>query len=462
MGIVHHPNVVTDGLIACWDAANRKSYPGAGTVWTDLAGSHDGTIVSSPTFSDENMGIISFDGTDDKITFNLPSEFSGINLNDFDCTFEGWCRFEGSDINQFGAIVAFGSYDLTLGPLDEDGNVGVWVNNAALTMTYTAKVNEWHHYVMTKEGSLYTFFADGYNVLGTGGALDYDNATVGSTGQLANNGSTNWLEGSIPLARLYNRALPAEEVLQNYNATKRRFIGTESDSLIFKMDAGDKRSYPGTGTTWTDLAQGNVGTFASSPSFSTDAGGAMLLDGTDDYLEIASPGTSYRPATEMTLSAWIKPDDFGTEAPILSKWHSSDGNWASYSMRVATDADFMFTTQNETGSDYPYWTSNQAARRVLTSEWNHIVCVWRGAIAGDITDVSLYLNGVIYTAFYSTFSAGGYGTSYTTLYSTYKLAIGARGGWFFDGAIAYASVHERALTDAEVLDSYNKTKGRFT
>ena len=90
-----------------------------------------------------------------------------------------------------------------------------------------------------------------------------------------------------------------------------------------------------------------------------------------------------------------------------------------------------------------------------------MTAVWRGAIAGAESDATIYLNGEPYTAFYTDFSAGGYGASFTTEYSTYKLVIGARAGWFFDGAIAYASVHERALTDAEVLNSYNKTKGRF-
>ena len=38
MGLVHNTNVVSDGLVCCWDAANKRSYPGAGTTWTDLVG----------------------------------------------------------------------------------------------------------------------------------------------------------------------------------------------------------------------------------------------------------------------------------------------------------------------------------------------------------------------------------------------------------------------------------------
>ena len=69
MGLVHHPNVVTDGLIACWDAGNRRSYPGAGTVLTDLAGGQNGTMENMDTggFDSQKGGVIEFDGTDEYV-----------------------------------------------------------------------------------------------------------------------------------------------------------------------------------------------------------------------------------------------------------------------------------------------------------------------------------------------------------------------------------------------------------
>ena len=49
------------------DAANKKSYPGTGTTWSDLAGSNNGTLTNGPTFDSGNGGSMDFDGTDDKI-----------------------------------------------------------------------------------------------------------------------------------------------------------------------------------------------------------------------------------------------------------------------------------------------------------------------------------------------------------------------------------------------------------
>ena len=85
MSNIHGPNIVTDGIIHVWDAANRKSYTGAGTTLSDLAfatcsicesGGLDGTtglrdlradatLTNGASFSTDNLGVIEFDGTND-------------------------------------------------------------------------------------------------------------------------------------------------------------------------------------------------------------------------------------------------------------------------------------------------------------------------------------------------------------------------------------------------------------
>ena len=63
-------NIITDGLIACWDAGNRRSYPGAGATWTDLVGGNNGTLENEGdglSFDSAHGGSIVFDGTDDYV-----------------------------------------------------------------------------------------------------------------------------------------------------------------------------------------------------------------------------------------------------------------------------------------------------------------------------------------------------------------------------------------------------------
>ena len=81
MGTVYNTNIVTDGLIGCWDAANKRSYPGAGTTWTDLAGSNSATLVNDATFADVSLGAIAFDGTNDSVTVPIIDGQNGFSFS---------------------------------------------------------------------------------------------------------------------------------------------------------------------------------------------------------------------------------------------------------------------------------------------------------------------------------------------------------------------------------------------
>ena len=59
-----------------------------------------------------------------------------------------------------------------------------------------------------------------------------------------------------------------------------------TDGLVLCLDAASKRSYPGTGTTWTDLKGGNNGTLTNmdGANFSSANGGSLSFDGASDYI----------------------------------------------------------------------------------------------------------------------------------------------------------------------------------
>ena len=61
------PDIIEDGLVLCLDAASKRSYPGTGTVWTDLKGGNNGTLTNGPTFDAGNGGSIVFDGSNDQV-----------------------------------------------------------------------------------------------------------------------------------------------------------------------------------------------------------------------------------------------------------------------------------------------------------------------------------------------------------------------------------------------------------
>ena len=84
--------IITNGLVLALDAANKKSYPGSGTVWSDLSGNaNTGTLTNGPTFDSSNNGSIDFDGTDDFV------ECSKISSTNF--TNSVWMKVDSKDIN---------------------------------------------------------------------------------------------------------------------------------------------------------------------------------------------------------------------------------------------------------------------------------------------------------------------------------------------------------------------------
>jgi hypothetical protein len=77
MGIGYNPKIVTDGLVLCLDAANRKSYPGSGTTWIDLSGrNNNGTLTNGPTYSSNNGGGIVLDGTNDYVNLSIANPYA--------------------------------------------------------------------------------------------------------------------------------------------------------------------------------------------------------------------------------------------------------------------------------------------------------------------------------------------------------------------------------------------------
>ena len=98
MGLVHHPNVVTDGLVCCWDAGNRRcGTPSAGGTWTGLGVNAPATLVNQAEFADISLGAILLDGTDDKVTVANTTDIDGAG----GFTFDIWLYFLGMDSSKY-------------------------------------------------------------------------------------------------------------------------------------------------------------------------------------------------------------------------------------------------------------------------------------------------------------------------------------------------------------------------
>jgi len=246
MAVVYNrQSTVTDGLVLCLDAGNSKSYPGSGTAWTDLSGRGNVmTLLNSPVYSTTNGGIITFDGVDDHAT-NNNTNFSIANNLFADAngswTVSAWFRFPTSPsgtrtgnaswsiVGRAGGIATGATCVLFVGSATDTtfGSYAPYycasVIRGAVTVISPTSVNDnlWHNVTVTWNGSAGSAYFDGKSrgALNIGAAaIQTLNVEIGRTGN-----SSHLFEGAIPAVSIYNRALSAAEVTQNFNALRGRF-----------------------------------------------------------------------------------------------------------------------------------------------------------------------------------------------------------------------------------------------
>lgn len=222
MGFYRGPHIVTDGLVLSLDAGNNKSYQSGSTTWLDKSGNNRNlTLTNGPTFDSTNGGSIVFDGVDDT------GAVSNANLTGFtEITVNVW-YYSNSDTSQaltrssnnaFLLHYRGAGFYLVASDSTVSGYLG-WQSTlpAFKWVMLTAK---WGLGVMT----LYQNGVKQVNELAfTGGAAGILGAI--STIQLGYyfNSGQSWTNGKVAQVQIYNRALTAAEILQNYTATKSRF-----------------------------------------------------------------------------------------------------------------------------------------------------------------------------------------------------------------------------------------------
>jgi hypothetical protein len=230
MGLSHSPSIITQNLSLCLDAANPKSYPGSGTTWFDLSGNgNNGTLVNGVGYSGDNLGSLVFDGVDDYVGCGNDAS---INFGTGDFTVSVWFRrFSNATTNLRLLSKAAGgdtANAANAGFCFFGGNTGISfaVNpTAARTIISAASysLNEWVNVVGLVERGVSMRTYKNANLVASA------TAPVGSVSGttsffIGNNvGSNLHWAGEVSNTLLYNRALTASEIQQNFNALRSRF-----------------------------------------------------------------------------------------------------------------------------------------------------------------------------------------------------------------------------------------------
>ncbi len=209
MGLEHHPRIASNGLFLYYDAANTRSYSGSGVTINNLFAGFGCTLVNGPTFSSNNAGYISFDGTNDYGQLTLPA------LTNWSFSF--WI---------YNHIIPDTERQLLSTNTDPTG----------LSM-YSAKYNIWNGSTNLSNASVgqsvwtnvvFTNASGSGSAIYIDGALDNSFATsnqiyAGEAQLLAILSTFRNHQANLGSFMGYNRSITAAEVLQNYRATKKRY-----------------------------------------------------------------------------------------------------------------------------------------------------------------------------------------------------------------------------------------------
>ena len=227
MATRYSPKIVTDGLVLSLDAANKLSYPGTGTTWYDLTNSgYIGTLTNGPTFNNVNGGIFIFDGIDDYVQTNY-SQNTNDALITWECWF--WDNSPGGFLSNTAIVSNYGpvgTTPFTVMHIYDNGNVFFAQRNSSGTessATYSVNICNgiWHHIVGVIDSTNTLIYVDG--ILRASQAKVTGTTTSGQNIVIGGNHLGRYQSCRMAGVRIYNIALTATQVLQNYNANKTRF-----------------------------------------------------------------------------------------------------------------------------------------------------------------------------------------------------------------------------------------------
>ena len=427
MSLSHHPNIVRNGLVAYFDAANPKSYPAGqdpyvnnvslmldGESLVDQSANARtftasvGASVSTANKKFGNSSIYCTGSTSYIYNSSFNSSFSG------DFTIEFWAYH-----NSFGssnALIVIGNESSGRHVMFINGSgkvaVDLYFTGTIGTFNTTISTGTWNHYVLTRSGTTVKLFVNG--------TLDSTTVSVSGTFGNGNGVYIGAVSSAVNGSNAYFDDIRITSGISRYAAS-------------FTPPAAPL-SLPGR---ITDLTTNKViGTLTNGPTYSA---GSLVFYGTNDY--ITSPtSTLFNFATgDFTVEMWVYPTSVKTFSLLDFRINETNPNGNAFV--IGTSASNLWVV---------YQNGNQiTGPTVVANQWTQVVVNRVG------TAVKMFLNGAQIGSTWTTsnsFTDGAFvlGTDYP---------LNAR---FFQGRLSSVKIYKgKGLSNNEILQNYNALKGRF-
>jgi hypothetical protein len=243
------------------------------------------------------------------------------------------------------------------------------------------------------------------------------------------------------------------------------FAGPEvvESGLVLALDAANRKSYPGSGTTWTDLSgNSKTGTLTNGPTYNSNNGGSIVLDGSNDYISNLNPGlTDAQAEGELTYEYWIKP----TQTIYASFTQSTSGiDYYSpgTSQGLSNQVDYKYNNQTYAALQFCFGTNgfvagahNNGYAPPFLVDYQSYSGISHLTVTKSVYGCSYYINGVFKKSATQSKILGVIPDLVTSIRSSFF-------GTYFAGNIYSYRFYSKSLTTSEIQQNFNATRGRFS
>jgi hypothetical protein len=277
---------------------------------------------------------------------------------------------------------------------------------------------------------------------------------------------------SIPSGTIAQRPSPPSAGMFRYNSEYKLnefYNGTEwvnttqvpivTSNLSVYLDASESASYPGSGTTWTDLSgNGNNATLVNGVGYNSGNGGSLVFDGSDDSITIANSLSLQNTLSlnSFSITTVSKSIDFTTSPkslhPFWMETYVLNGTWAiaNRGMSSADGGNGPSSYAIEVNNGGTYFVGSVNHNAVTSTIYHRTIVIDR---TNGFT-FKYYVNGIFLGETGSTSITG-------SIYTSGGMSFGNMWGWVFNGNLYSLYLHSKALTASEISQNFSAVKWRF-
>lgn len=221
-----------------------------------------------------------------------------------------------------------------------------------------------------------------------------------------------------------------------------------TNGLVLHLDFANTKSYSGSGSVVTDMSGSqNNGSLFNSPAFTTEGGGGLVFDGSNDYIRLNN-NISFNITDSWSFSLWVSPASASTNTwrNIIGIEADNDCTWQFH------PNGFGFYQSFYNSTTYIWFSSIRPGFTMSTDKISNITITCT-PIDADRTFFTAYLNGLASSSTTFTWSP-------INRLQTFN-RIGGNGSRYFLGNVSNVSIYNRTLSATEVLQNFNSLRGRF-